>query len=429
MEKHRVVVIGGGFAGLNAAKSLKKADIRLTLIDRRNFHLFQPLLYQVATGALSPAEIAFPLRVIFRRQQNTTVLLGEVTDIDVNGHTVTLDKGETVPYDTLIVAAGATDNYFNKPEWHTFAPGLKSVENATEIRRRILIAFESAERELDPEKRKAWMRFVVIGGGATGVEMSGAISEIAHDTLHRDFRRIETSDSEVILVEGGKRLLAAYPEDLSESAKKQLEKMKVEIHMGVMVTAIDTDGVDVKNGDKTERIHAKTVIWAAGVKANTLGKLIAEKTGAVTDKSGRVTVEPDCTLKGHPEILVIGDLANFPDATGHPLPGVAQVGIQMGQYAAKLVEHRLENKPLKPFHYWDKGNMATIGRAAAVAQIGKLHVSGLVAWAMWLTIHLMYLVGFQNRVVVLLQWFYSYATFNRGARLITGDKDQLTPAI
>jgi NADH dehydrogenase len=426
MNKHRVVIIGGGFGGLNAAKSLKSADIEVTLIDRRNFHLFQPLLYQVATGALSPAEIAFPLRVIFRRQKNATVLLGEVTDIDVTGRNVVLNNGEAVPYDTLILAAGATDNYFNRPDWYEFAPGLKSVENATEIRRRVLLAFESAEREHDPVKRKAWMTFVIIGGGATGVEMSGAISEIANDTLHRDFRRIHTKDSEVILVEGGGRLLAAYPEDLSESAEKQLKKLKVITKPHSMVTAIDADGVEMKVGDEVHRISAKTVIWAAGVKANPLGNLVAEKTGTKTDKMGRVVVETDCTVTGHPEILVIGDLASFTQG-GQLLPGVAQVGIQMGQYAAKLVKHRLANQTFKPFHYWDKGNMATIGRAAAVAQIGSLHVSGLVAWMMWLTIHLMYLVGFQNRLVVLLQWFYSYATFNRGARLITGNKDKLTP--
>jgi NADH dehydrogenase len=429
MQNHRVLIVGGGFAGLNAAKNLTGPGVDVTLIDRRNFHLFQPLLYQVATGALSPAEIAFPLRVVFRRQKNVTVLLGEVTGIDPAEKMVQLDNGEAVAYDTLIVAAGATDNYFNHPEWADFAPGLKSIENATEIRRRVLLAFEAAEREMDLAKQKAWMTFVVIGGGATGVEMSGAIAEIAHDTLHKDFRRIHTTDSEVILVEGGGRLLAAYPEDLSISAEAQLKKLGVHTRQGGMVTAIDADGVEVKNGDATERIQAKTVIWAAGVKANPLGRLLAERTGAETDRVGRVIVEPHCSLKSHPEILVIGDLANFPHQGTRPLPGVAQVGIQMGQYAALLIRNRVHGMPTKPFHYWDKGNMATIGRAAAVAEIGKLHVSGVIAWFMWLFIHLMYLVGFQNRVVVLIQWFYSYATFNRGARLITGSKDQLTPGI
>jgi NADH dehydrogenase len=427
MTKQRVVIVGGGFAGLNAAKSLGHADVDVTLIDRRNFHLFQPLLYQVATGALSPAQIAFPLRVVLRRQKNATVLLGEVVDIDPTARTLKIDNGEVLPYDTLILATGATDNFFNHPEWAEFAPGMKSVENATEIRRRILLAFETAEREMDAERRKEWMRFVVIGGGATGVEMSGSIAEIARDILHRDFRRIQTKEAEVILVEGGGRLLAAYPPDLSESAEKQLKKLGVDTRPGAMVMGIDENGVDTKRGDAMERIQAKTVIWAAGVKANPLGKLLAERTGAETDKSGRVVVEPDCTVKGHPEIFVIGDLANFSHDGGHPLPGVAQVGIQMGKYAAGLIEHRLRGEPSKPFHYWDKGNMATIGRAAAVAQIGKLHFGGLIAWAMWLFIHILYLVGFQNRVVVLLQWFYSYVTFNRGARLITGAGERLTP--
>jgi len=427
MTKQRVVIVGGGFAGLNAAKSLGHVNVEVTLIDRRNFHLFQPLLYQVATGSLSPAQIAFPLRVVLRRQKNATVLLGEVVDIDPSARTLKIDNGEIVPYDTLILAAGATDNFFNHPEWVHFAPGLKSVENATEIRRRILLAFETAEREMDEKLRKAWMTFVVIGGGATGVELSGSIAEIARDILHRDFRRIQTKEAEVILVEGGGRLLASYPPDLSESAEQQLKKLGVRTRPLTMVTGIDSEGVDTKRGDTLERIQAKTVIWAAGVKANPLGKLLAARAGAQTDKSGRVVVEPDCTVKGHPEILVIGDLANFSHDGGQPLPGVAQVGMQMGNYAAKLIAHRLRNEPSKPFHYWDKGNMATIGRAAAVAQIGKVHVGGFVAWAMWLFIHLMYLVGFQNRLVVLLQWCYSYLTFNRGARLITGEKEQLTP--
>jgi NADH dehydrogenase len=422
-----VVIIGGGFAGLNAAKALKHSDVDVTIIDRRNFHLFQPLLYQVATGALSPGEIASPIRGILRNQQNARVLLGEATDIDPNARSITLKDGGNVPYDTLILAAGTTDNYFGHRDWASNAPGLKSIENATEIRRRILIAFEFAERERDPEKRKAWLTFVIIGGGATGVEMSGAISEIARAILAKDFRSINTADSEVLLVEGSDRVLATYPPDLSLSAEKQLHKLGVQTRLKTMVTEIDEEGVEVKRADQTQRIAAKTVIWAAGVRANPLGHLIAERTGAETDKMGRVLVEPDCSIKGHPEILVIGDLADFVHDTGKPLPGVAQVAIQMGNYTAKLIQHRLRNEPFKPFHYWDKGSMATIGRAAAVAEIGKLHFSGLVAWILWLTIHLMYLVGFQNRMLVLLRWFYSYATLNRGARLITGDPERLTP--
>lgn len=421
MSKHRVVIIGGGFAGLNAAKSLKHEDVDLTLIDKRNFHLFQPLLYQVATGALSPGEIAAPIRHVLRHHCNTHVLLGEVTGIDVAARTVTISNGSTVPYDTLIVAAGTTDNYFRNPEWSAIAPGLKGIENATEIRSNILRAFEGAEQEKDPVKRKALLTFVIIGGGATGVEMSGAISEIALDIINKDFRSVNTADADVLLVEGSDRVLSTYPPDLSQSALDQLHKIGVKTRLSTMVTEVDAEGVTVKSGDAAERIPARTVIWAAGVKASPLGKLLAEQTGAELDRLGRVVVEPDTSIKGHPEILVIGDLASFShQASGKPLPGVAQVGIQMGNYAAKLIRHRLQNEPMEPFSYWDKGNMATIGRAAAVAEIGKLHFSGFFAWALWLVVHLMYLVGFQNRVVVLLQWIYSYATFNRGARLITG---------
>jgi NADH dehydrogenase len=423
VSKHRIVIIGGGFGGLNAAKALKRADADVTVIDRRNFHLFQPLLYQVATGALSPGEIAAPIRVILRNHANTRVLLGDVVGIDVAARTLTLDNGDTVPYDTLIVAAGATDNYFGHTEWAANAPGLKTIENATEIRRRILLAFEAAEREHDPARRKALLTFVIIGGGATGVEMAGAISEIARDILKHDFRSINTADAKVLLIEGGARVLAAYPPDLSESALKQLHKLGVVTQLGAMVTAIDDDGVTMKHGDTAERVESKTVIWAAGVRAHPLGKMLGE-----TDKMGRVIVEPDLSVPGHPEILVIGDLANFHHQDGKPLPGVSPVAIQMGQYAAKLIRKRLAGEPYKSFHYWDKGSMATIGRAAAVAEIGKLHFSGLVAWLLWLFVHLMYLVGFQNRLVVLMQWFYSYATFNRGARLITGDAEALTPA-
>jgi NADH:ubiquinone reductase (H+-translocating) len=420
MSRHRVVIVGAGFAGLNAAKSLKGVDVDVTVIDRRNFHLFQPLLYQVATGALSPGEIAAPIRHVLGRNRNTRVLLGEVVNFDTDARTVELARNGTVGYDTLILSAGTTDNYFRNPEWSKDAPGLKSIEDATEIRSRILLAFEAAEREHDPIKRKALLTFVIAGGGPTGVEMSGAISEIALDIIHEDFRSINTADAVVLLVDGGERVLATFPPDLSESALNQLHKLGVKTMLKTMVVGVDSEGVDVKTGDQTQRIATRTVIWAAGVKASPLGKLLAEKTGAEVDRMGRIFVEPDLSIKGHPEILVLGDLANFSHQSGTPLPGVAQVSIQMGKYAAKLIAHRLKNESMKPFSYWDKGNMATIGRAAAVAQIGKLHFGGLFAWILWLTIHLMYLVGFQNRAVVLMQWFYSYATFNRGARLITG---------
>ncbi len=424
---HRVVIVGAGFGGLNAAKGLKHADADITVIDRRNFHLFQPLLYQVATGALSPGEIAAPIRGVLRNNKNTRVLLGEVTAIDAAAKTVRLADDLTVPYDTLVVASGTTDNYFGHAEWAPLAPGLKSVENATEIRRRILIAFENAELTKDPALRKAYLTFVIIGGGATGTEMSGAISEIARDILVHDFRSIDTREAEVIMVEGSPRVLSSYPEDLSKSAENQLHKLGVKTRLSTMVTGIDENGVTVKSGDKEDRIEAKTVIWGAGVKASPLGKMIVDQTGAETDKMGRVVVEKDLSVKGHPEILVIGDLANFPHQTGKPLPGVAQVGIQMGTYAAKLIQGRLKQETVKPFSYWDKGNMATIGKASAVAQIGKLHFGGLLAWLLWLFVHVMYLVGFQNRLVVLMEWFYNYVTMNRGARLITGDAKHITP--
>ena len=309
---HRVVIIGAGFGGLNAAKALKHVDADVTVIDRRNFHLFQPLLYQVATGALSPGEIAAPIRGVLRNNKNTRVLLGDVAGINVDQKTVSLADDGVIPYDTLVVAAGSTDNYFGHPEWAALAPGLKSVENATEIRRRILIAFENAERAENDLKRKAFLTFVVIGGGATGTEMSGAISEIARDILVHDFRSIDTREAEVIMVEGSPRVLSAYPEDLSKSAENQLHKLGVKTRLSTMVTAIDAEGVTVKSGDKEDRILAKTVIWGAGVKASPLGKMLGEQTGAEVDKMGRVVVEPDLSLRGHPEILVIGDLANFP---------------------------------------------------------------------------------------------------------------------
>ena len=418
--RHRVVIVGAGFGGLNAAKSLRNADADVTVIDRRNFHLFQPLLYQVATGALSPGEIAAPIRAVLSRNANTRVLLGEVIGFDVGKRQVMLDDRSIVEYDTLIVAAGSTDNYFKHPEWAEFAPGLKSVENATEIRRRILLAFELAEKETDPEKRKALLTFVIVGAGATGVEMAGAISEIARDTLKHDFRSIHTPDAEVLMFEGGGRVLPAYPPDLSQKALDHLNALGVKTSLNAMAVAMDHDGVTVKEGDKEIRISAKTVIWAAGVRASPLGKMLADQTGVESDRMGRVTVESDCSLKGHPEILVIGDLAIFTHQNGKPLPGVAQVGIQMGKYSAKLVKARLAGRTIGPFHYFDKGNMATIGRAAAVAQIGKLHFAGLPAWLLWLFVHLLYLVGFQNRIVVLIEWIYDYITYNRGARLITG---------
>jgi NADH dehydrogenase len=417
---HRVVIIGGGFGGLYAAQALGHAPVQVTLIDRRNFHLFQPLLYQVATGGLSPGEIASPLRHVLRRHTNTEVLLAEMMDLDaVNRHVVLRDGEEG--YDTLIVAAGASDSYFGNDQWEPLAPGLKTIEDATEIRSRILLAFEKAEREPDEESRRAWLTFVVVGAGPTGVELAGALGEIANDTLRHDFRRIDPSTARIYLVEGSDRVLPPYPPDLSAKAEKALIRMKVRPVVGALVTGIDETGVTVRRGNEMEHIPARTVLWAAGVQASPLGRTLAERAGAKLDRVGRVIVEPDLTIAGHPEILVIGDLANFTHQTGKPLPGVAPVAMQQGRYAAKLVRGRLAGKTLEPFHYWNKGSLATIGRAAAVADFGRIHIDGYFAWLTWLFVHLMYLVEFDNRLLVLIQWAYNYFTRNRGARLITRD--------
>ena len=415
---HRVVIVGGGFAGLYAAKALRSAPVSVTLIDRRNFHLFQPLLYQVATGGLSPGEIASPLRFVLRWSKNTEVLLGEVVDLDAANRRVILRDGEA-GFDTLIVATGASHHYFGNDQWERLAPGLKTIEDATEIRRRILLAYEKAEREPDEESRRAWLTFVVVGGGPTGVELAGALGEIANDTLRHDFRHINPADSRILLVEGTDRVLPAFPPDLSAKAEESLVRLGVRAVTGAMVTAIDESGVAVRRGGETERIGARTVLWAAGVEASPLGRVLAERAGAQLDRAGRVIVEPDLTIAEHPEILVIGDLANFSHQTGKPLPGVAPVAMQQGRYAAHLVRKRLAGESAPPFHYWDKGSLATIGRAAAVADFGRIHISGYVAWLTWLFVHLMYLVEFDNRLLVFIQWAYNYFTFNRGARLIT----------
>lgn len=417
-SKHRVVILGGGFGGLYASKALKKAPVELTLLDRRNFHLFQPLLYQVATGSLSPGEIASPLRAVLRRQQNTRVLLAEATDLDVEGRAVILDSGR-VEYDTLIVATGSSDSYFGHDDWQQMAPGLKSIEEATEIRHKILYAFEAAEKEQDPERRREWLTFVLVGGGATGVELAGALGEIAHDTLRRDFRSIRPQEAVIVLVEGSPRVLPSYPDDLSAKAEASLKRLGVTVRTNVFVTGIDPTGVEVKTQTGQERIAARTVIWAAGVQASPFGRILQQRAGAQVDKAGRVLVNPDCSVPGHPEIFVIGDLGHL-EHDGKLLPGVAQVAMQEGAYVAKLIQKRLRGESLPPFHYFDKGNLAVIGRASAVAQIGPLHMSGLLAWLTWLFVHLMYLVEFSNRVLVFIHWGFLYLTFNRGARLITG---------
>ncbi len=405
----RVVVIGGGFAGLSAIRGLAKARVRIIVIDRSNHHLFQPLLYQVATAALNTGDIAAPIRRILRKQKNAEVILGEVTTIDVAGKAVILADGR-VPYDYLIIAAGASHSYFGHDEWEPFAPGLKSLQDALEIRRRVLSAFEVAEREVDPEVRKAWMTFVIVGAGPTGTELAGTLSEVARTTLSRDFCHINPAQARVILLEGGPRVLPAFAESLSESAQEQLERLGVQVRTNAKVTGIDAEGVSV--GD--EHIPARVVLWAAGVAASPLGRSL----GVPLDRAGRVAVEPDLTIPGHGEVFVIGDLAKV-EQGGKPVPGVAPAAMQMGDSAADNLMRTLRGEPRKPFRYVDKGNLATIGRGAAVAEIGRLRLSGYIAWLMWLFIHIFFLIGFRNRIVVMIEWAWSYWTYDRGARLIT----------
>ena len=419
MDTHKVVILGGGFGGLTAALKLKNAPVQVTLIDRCNYHLFQPLLYQVATGSLSPANVAGPLRQVLRKQKNTQVLLGEAVNIDTAKRQVILSDG-VVDYDTLIVATGSTHQYFGHDEWEEFAPGLKNLNDATAMRGRILLAFEAAERERDPEKLRAWMTFVIVGAGPTGAELAGALGEIAHDTLKHDFRDIDPATTRIVLVEGTDRPLPSYPPKLSEDARKMLERLGVTVRTGAMVTGIDAEGVTIKEGDRTEKIPTRTVLWAAGVLASPLGKILNQNAGAPLDKASRVLVEPDMTVPGHPEIFVIGDLANFSHQTGQPLPGVAQPAIQQGAYVAKVIRARVRGEKVKPFHYFDKGNLATIGRFAAVADLNWLQISGLPAWLIWIFIHLLYIVQFQNRLLVMMQWAWLYLTWDRSARLITG---------
>jgi NADH dehydrogenase len=418
-NRHHVVIIGGGFGGLNAARALRRAPVDITLIDRRNFHLFQPLLYQVATGGLSPANIAAPLRAIVARQTNCDVLLGDVKGFDLDKRIVNLD-GDQIRYDTLVVAAGARHSYFGHPEWEAFAPGLKTIEDATEIRGRMLLAFESAEREAEIEQRQKTLTFVVVGGGPTGVEMAGTMAEIARYTLKREFRHINPADSQIVLIEAGDRVLAAYPPDLSAKAQKSLERLGVFVRANTMVIGVTADHVSIKFAGAEEQLATSTIIWAAGVEASPLAASLANATGAKIDRAGRISVEPDLSLPGHPNVLVLGDMVSYTHQGEGPLPGVAPVAIQQGRYVARLIIARQKGRPLPAFHYRDRGNMATIGRSAAVADFGKLHFSGFIAWMIWLVVHLMNLVGFRNRLLVLVQWAWNYFTFDRSARLITG---------
>jgi len=405
-----VVILGGGFAGLNCARALRRAPVRITLVDRQNHHLFQPLLYQVATASLSPADIATPIRGILASQRNVQVWMGEAVDIDAERRIVQLEDGE-LAYDYLVVATGATHAYFGHDEWARHAPGLKTIDDALEIRRRFLIAFESAEREADPEARRRLLTFVIVGGGPTGVELAGAMAEIARDVIPNDFRAIDTTTARILLVEGADRLLQAYPPELSERAREQLERLGVEVLTGARVERIEDGAVYI--GD--DRIEAGNVYWAAGVAASPLGARL----GAPLDAAGRVVVEPDASVPGHPEIFVIGDLARMVQ-DGKPIPGVAPAAMQMGRHVARTILADLEGRPRSPFRYRDKGNLATIGRAAAVAEIGRLRLSGLPAWLVWVFVHILYLIGFRNRLVVMIQWAWAYLMYQRGVRLITG---------
>ena len=409
----QVVIIGAGFGGLNAALSLAHLPVKITLIDRRNHHNFQPLLYQVATAGLSPGEIATPIRWIMRKHRNVEVLLGEVDELDLERRVAKFDDRE-ISYDYLIVAAGASHAYFGHDEWEPFAPGLKTIEDALEIRRRVLLAFELAERRAASSGENIQLNFVIVGGGPTGVELAGTLSEIARRALADEFNSIDTRSARIVLLEGGPRILPAYPEDLSRSAERQLRALGVEVHTSTMVTNVEPAAVYMG----ATRLPAAVILWAAGVAASPLGK----KLGAPVDRAGRVLVNADLSLPGHPEVFVIGDLAALKDKNGQLVPGVAPAAIQQGKATARNIANELEGKPRHNFHYVDKGSIATIGRAAAIAEFGKIHISGFIAWLSWLFVHIFFLIGFRNRILVMIQWAWSYFTFERGAQLITGDQ-------
>ncbi len=417
---HHVVIVGGGFAGLYAAKSLGKAPVRVTVVDKRNFHLFQPLLYQVATGSVSPADISSPLRGILNRQSNTKVLLDEVIDLDPKSKNIVL-KGGVLSYDSLIMATGVSHHYFGNDQWKDIAPGLKTVEDALEMRRRIFAAFEAAEQETDPVKRQAWLTFVIVGGGPTGVELAGAIAELANQTLKQDFRNIDTTTAKVLLIEGLDRVLPPFAPELSSDAQKSLEDLGVTVLTKRMVTNIDETSVTIRNGDESEVIPARTALWAAGVKASRMGAVLSERTGAELDRSGRVTVDPDFTIKDHPDIFVVGDLACYlEEGAERPLPGVAPVAMQQGNYVAKLIRDRIKGAVTKPFSYSNKGSMAVIGQNKAVVDLNFIKFAGPLAWFVWIFAHIYYLIEFDNKLVVMIQWAWNYFTRNRGARIITG---------
>jgi NADH:ubiquinone reductase (H+-translocating) len=419
-ERPHVLILGAGFAGLYAAKALRRAPVRVTVVDRRNHHLFQPMLYQVATAGLNPSDIASPIRSILRGSKNTEVLLAEAADVDVQARKVRFTDGTSASYDYLIVGTGAHHSYFGHDEWEPLAPGLKSLEDALEIRRRVLLAFERAERETDTIRRHALLTFVVVGGGPTGVEMAGAVAEIRRYALKRDFRHIDPTEATVLLLEGGPRLLPAYPPSLSTEAKRELRRLGVEVRTDTFVTDVRPGAVAAAGWV----IPTQTVIWAAGNMASPLLKTLH----APLDGVGRVVVEPDCSIPGHPEVFVLGDAAAYNHQAGGTLPGVCPVAIQEGEYAARTIRGDLAGRPRRPFHYWDKGQLAVIGRGQAVADIWRLHFGGFIAWLAWIFVHIFFLIGFRNRVMVLLEWGWSYLTFSRGARLITGEGKYAAPA-
>ena len=414
---HHVVIVGGGFGGLYAAQKLAKAPVKVTLIDKRNFHVFQPLLYQVATGGLSPADISSPLRALLSKNKNSEVLMGEVTEIDPEQQTVKL-RYRDVKYDSLILATGVTHQYFGN-DWEKNAPGLKTIENALEIRRRVFISFESAEKETNPERRKDWLTFVLVGGGPAGVELAGALAELAHGTLKEDFRNIDTSEAEIILLQSREHILPVYPPHLSLKARKSLEKLGVTVKTGVRVDDIRGQLVTYRDGDKLEQIRTRSVLWTAGIKASPIANMLAECADAQLDQAGRVIVEPDFHLAKYKNIFVVGDLAHYPDGEGGILPGIAPVAMQEGFYVARFIRNGIQNRPLKPFKYTDWGNLAVIGKHQAVVDMGWLKLSGFLAWFVWLFIHVFYLLEFDNKLIVMIQWAWSYFTDSKGARLIT----------
>lgn len=425
-QKTRVVIVGGGFGGLYTAKALQNAPVQVTLIDKRNFHLFQPLLYQVATATISPADISSPLRLVLRHHKNTQVLLDEVLDVDPENKKVILKGHEPIEYDILVVATGVSHFYFGNDHWKTYAPGLKTIEDALDIRRRIFMAFEAAEKETDPELRQAWLTFVIVGGGPTGVELAGAIAEIAHSSLKGDFRQIDTSAAKILLLEGMDRILPPYPRELSAKAEESLTRFGVTVQTQTMVTDVNEGMVTIRQGEQVKQIKAKTILWAAGVKASKMGQVLAQRTGSELDRAGRVIVEPDLSIPNHPNIFVLGDLANFSHQDGKPLPGVAPVAMQQGEYLAQLLKKRLVGETITPFHYIDKGSLAVIGHHSAVVNLGFIKLDGFLAWLIWLLAHIYYLIEFDNKLVVMVQWGWNYFTRGRGARLITGEASPST---